>query len=57
MGDVVLVEASVAHPAPLDPTVDSPDRVDDLLHWLLHAGLEPTAADSDLAVIAAVPAA
>ena len=59
MGDVVLVEASVAHPAPLDPTVDFPDRVDDLLRWLRHAGLEPTVrwADSDLAVIAAVPAA
>ena len=59
MGDVVLVEASVAHPAPLDPTVDFPDRVDDLFHRLLHAGLEPTVrwADSDLAVIAAVSAA
>lgn len=59
MGDVIRPEAPVAHPAPLDPTVDFPDRVDDLLHWLLRAGLQPTVrwADGDLAVIAAVPTA
>lgn len=55
MGDVVLSDAPVAHPAPLDPTVDFPDRLDDILDWLLHAGLQPTVrwADGDLVVIAA----
>jgi tRNA (cmo5U34)-methyltransferase len=55
MGDVVLLDAPALHAAPLDPTVDFPDRVDDLLEWLRHAGLQPTVcwSDGDLVVIAA----
>jgi tRNA (cmo5U34)-methyltransferase len=55
MGDVVVSDRLVAQPAPLDPGVDFPDSVDDLLDSLRQAGLEPSLrwADGDLAVIAA----
>jgi tRNA (cmo5U34)-methyltransferase len=55
MADVVLTDTPVRRPAPLDPTVDFPSRIDDLLHWLRQAGLEPPVrwAESDLAVISA----
>lgn len=55
MGDVVVPGRPVAHPAPLDPTVDFPDSVADLLDSLREAGLKPSLrwADGDLAVIAA----
>jgi tRNA (cmo5U34)-methyltransferase len=55
MADVVVPAAPVAAPTPLDPAVDHPDAVADLVAWLAAAGLEPavTWADGDLAVIAA----
>jgi len=55
VGDVVLTNAPVAHPAPLDTTVDFPDRVDDLLEWLHQAQLQPVVrwSEGDLVVIAA----
>ena len=55
IGDVVLADAPVLHPAPLDPAVDFPDRVADLLAWLRQAELQPVVrwSDGDLAVIAA----
>ena len=55
LADVVLVDGPVAHPAPLDPAVDHPDRVDDQLAWLAAAGLRVSVrwADGDLAVLAA----
>jgi tRNA (cmo5U34)-methyltransferase len=55
MGDVVVVDGEVADAAPLDPKIDFPDRVDDLLGWLRKASLEPTVrwSEGDLAVISA----
>jgi hypothetical protein len=42
--------------APLDPTVDFPSTIDDLLLWLNRAGLEPAVrwAAGDLVVIDAI---
>jgi tRNA (cmo5U34)-methyltransferase len=55
MADVVVPEAPVAAPAPLDAAVDRPDRLADLVGWLDAAGLEPAVrwAEQDLAVVAA----
>lgn len=55
MGDVVVPEAPVARPAPLEDGVDLPDRVDDMVVWLAAAGLEPEVrwTEGDLAVVAA----
>ena len=41
MGDVVVTEAAVAEPAPLDRLSTFPDRIDDLLDLLGRAGLRP----------------
>jgi hypothetical protein len=51
----VVTDAPVAHPAPLDPAVDRPDRLADLLDRLAGAGLEPVVRwqEQDLAVVAA----
>jgi tRNA (cmo5U34)-methyltransferase len=53
MADVVVPEKPVAEPAPLDPAVDLPDRLDDLLLWLRNAGLTTQLhwAQQDLAVV------
>ena len=55
MADVIVPEAPVERPSPLDPAVDLPDRLGDLLAWLRDAGLEPAVrwAEGDLAVVAA----
>ena len=55
MADVVVPDAPVSRPAPLDPAVDRPDRLPDLLGWLREAGLHPEVrwAEQDLAVVAA----
>jgi tRNA (cmo5U34)-methyltransferase len=55
MADVVVPDAPVAQPTPLDQTVDLPDRLEDLLNWLRSAGLEPEVrwAEQDLVVVAA----
>lgn len=55
MGDVVVADGEVSHPAPLDPAVDFPDRVGDLLEWLRQAELQPSInwLNGDLAVISA----
>lgn len=55
MADVVVTDAPVAHPTPLDPAVDRPDRLADLLDRLAGAGLEPVVRwqEQDLAVVAA----
>jgi tRNA (cmo5U34)-methyltransferase len=55
MADVVVPDAPVARPAPLDPAVDFPDRLETLAAWLSEAGLRPELrwAEGDLAVIAA----
>ena len=56
IGDVIAPDAAVSRPTPLDPSVDKPDRLDDLLDWLAQAGLEPEVrwAEEDLAVVAAL---
>jgi hypothetical protein len=45
----------VTQPAPLDASVDKPDRLDDVLGWLEDASLQPTVrwAEQDLVVVAA----
>jgi tRNA (cmo5U34)-methyltransferase len=55
MGDVVVADGELSNAAPLDPSVDFPDRVGDLLEWLRQAQLQPSMSWSkgDLAVIAA----
>jgi tRNA (cmo5U34)-methyltransferase len=55
MADVVLADGPVEHPAPLDPAVDHPDRLDDQVAWLDDAGLRPrvTWTAGDLAVVTA----
>jgi hypothetical protein len=55
MADVVVTEAPISNPVPLDPAVDFPDRLDDLVDWLSEAGLQPEIrwAEQDLAVVAA----
>jgi len=55
MADVIVPEAPVERPSPLDPAIDIPDRLGDLLAWLSDAGLEPAVrwAEGDLAVVAA----
>ncbi len=55
MGDVVVPDAPVARPAPLDHAVDLPDRLGDLVGWLRDAGLRPEVrwAEDDVAVVAA----
>jgi len=55
MADVVVPDPPVPEPTPLDPTVDLPDRVDDMLEWLVETGFEPEVrwAETDLAVISA----
>ncbi|MET0684448.1 MAG: class I SAM-dependent methyltransferase [Solirubrobacteraceae bacterium] len=55
MADVIVPEAPVELPSPLDPAIDLPDRLGDLLSWLRDAGLEPAVrwAEGDLAVVAA----
>lgn len=55
MADVIVPEAPVERPSPLDPAIDLPDRLGDLLAWLRDAGLEPAVrwAEGDLAVVAA----
>lgn len=58
MGDVILSEAPVAVPTPIDPAVDLPDRLADLEAWLAGAGLAPVVAwaSRDLAVVVGSPA-
>jgi len=55
MADVIVPAAPVERPSPLDPAIDLPDRLGDLLAWLRDAGLEPAVrwAEGDLAVVAA----
>ena len=55
IADVIVPAAPVERPSPLDPAVDLPDRLGDLLAWLRDAGLEPAVrwAEGDLAVVAA----
>jgi tRNA (cmo5U34)-methyltransferase len=55
MADVVVPEEPVFQPAPLDPAVDRPDRLADLVTWLDAAGLKPDVpwVDGDLAVVVA----
>jgi tRNA (cmo5U34)-methyltransferase len=55
LADVVVPPVPVARPAPLDPAVDRPDRLDDLVDWLEQADLEPHVrwVEGDLAVVAA----
>ena len=55
MADVVLPGAPLARATPIDPAVDLPDPLPDLLGWLEDAGLEPSVrwAEGDLAVVAA----
>ena len=55
MADVVVPDAPVARATPIDPAVDLPDPLPDLLGWLEDAGLEPSVqwAEGDLAVVAA----
>jgi tRNA (cmo5U34)-methyltransferase len=55
LADVVVPPAPVAQPAPLDPAIDHPDRLDDLVDWLEQADLEPHVrwVEGDLAVISA----
>jgi hypothetical protein len=50
-----VTDTPVRRPAPLDPTVDFPSRIDELLYWLRRAGLEPAVrwSDDDLVVIVA----
>jgi hypothetical protein len=45
----------VSHATPLDPAVDKPDRLADLLAWLGDAGFraQPRWAEEDLVVVAA----
>jgi tRNA (cmo5U34)-methyltransferase len=58
MADVIVPEAPVARPTPIDPAIDLPDRMPDLLACLRDAGLAPavTWAEGDLAVVAAARA-
>jgi tRNA (cmo5U34)-methyltransferase len=58
MADVIVPDAAVTNPAPLDPTVDKPDRLDDLVVSLGRAGLQSEVrwAEQDLVVVAAWPA-
>jgi tRNA (cmo5U34)-methyltransferase len=55
MADVVVPDAPVSEPTPLNPAEDMPERTGDLLEWLRRAGLRPELrwAENDLAVIAA----
>ena len=55
MADVVVPESPVEQPTHLDPEVDRPDRLVDLLAWLRNAGLQPELRWSaqDLVVISA----
>lgn len=55
LGDVVRPETPVPAPTPIDPAVDFPDPVNDLLAWLIRPGLDARLywSESDLAVIAA----
>jgi tRNA (cmo5U34)-methyltransferase len=53
IADVIVPERPAPHPAPLDPAVDRPDRLDDQLAWLAAAGLAPAVAweEGDLVVL------
>jgi tRNA (cmo5U34)-methyltransferase len=53
--DVVVPEAEVARPVPLEDGVDLPSPVADQLRWLADAGLRPAVvlAEDDLAIISA----
>jgi tRNA (cmo5U34)-methyltransferase len=55
LGDVVRPKTPVHAPTPIDPAVDFPDPVNDLLAWLIRPGLDARLywSESDLAVIAA----
>ena len=55
MADVIVPEAPVARPTPIDPAIDLPDRLPELLAWLREAGLDAEVAwaQDDLAVVAA----
>jgi tRNA (cmo5U34)-methyltransferase len=55
IADVIVPERPAARPAPLDPAVDRPDRLNEQLAWLAAAGLSPAVAweEGDLAVLAA----
>ena len=55
MADVIVPEEPVDRPTPIDPAIDLPDGLPDLLAWLRDAGLAPavTWAEGDLAVVAA----
>jgi tRNA (cmo5U34)-methyltransferase len=55
LGDVVVPEQPACQPTPLDPAVDFPERLDDLVGWLKRAGFRPRVhwAEQDLVVIAA----
>jgi tRNA (cmo5U34)-methyltransferase len=53
IADVIIPERPPPNPAPLDPAVDRPDRLDDHLAWLAAAGLAHAVAweEGDLAVL------
>ncbi|MGA7097469.1 MAG: class I SAM-dependent methyltransferase [Acidimicrobiia bacterium] len=53
--DVVIPEAPVSDPILLEPDVDMPSRVDEMMQWLTEAGLRPDIAHSagDLAILIA----
>jgi tRNA (cmo5U34)-methyltransferase len=55
MADVIVPDVPVRRPTPLDPSVDKPERLDDLLEWLDHARLRPSVrwAEEDLVVVTA----
>ena len=55
IADVVLTDAPVPHPAPLDPAHDRPSRLEEIVAWLRDAGLRPEVrwAEDDLVVVAA----
>lgn len=55
LGDVVAPDTPVPQPTPLDPAVDFPERLDDLVGWLRQAGFQPEVrwAEQDLVVVTA----
>lgn len=55
LGDVIVPDTPVSQPTPLDPSVDFPERLDDLVGWLKQAGFQSEVcwAEQDLVVVAA----
>ncbi|MGH9918134.1 MAG: class I SAM-dependent methyltransferase, partial [Nitrososphaerales archaeon] len=53
--DVVVAKSPVSRPVPIEPGVDLPSSVDELLGWLREADLDPLPKidEADLAVITA----